>query len=400
MGIETVRDIADQGWEAADATVHARESNRPSDDIGPRIGSFNLNNVKWKDDETLTVEAGTATVASEDQNVLMPVFTGDDPVCCVHLCHVPWISICCRLDRAFTNTEKHLKAEHIRWNGPPWFEGCQSGEDLKRIVKTRKLNVDEVLLELEMHCRRKLEEVETVVRGHVQGTTPEVSSSAASAIGNSPEPDIAIEEEQPQTGKLRQTDLDSEFAYSRSGDGYNVAGFGEAEYVPTIRCKGLHQIAMLLAPPGVPVPMARLDGTEDDLRILADERSKQPIADNDEMKKLWSELNCVKAELETAESEENTLIAEECRTRIDQIMTVLKTYTGIGGKPRDVNSITNRRRAKINGTLKTGYKRIRDASLGKIADHLQVAIKSEGECYTYVPTMQPLPIWQMEICKT
>ncbi|MFQ5732840.1 MAG: hypothetical protein ACE5KM_12910 [Planctomycetaceae bacterium] len=170
LGIETVYDAARANWDGISESVCVAEATASSEDSGQRCGSIRLKKVQWDADfKSLTVVSDTSNGGPDDPAL---VFSGTDLVRSATFLEVPWLTIGTRLERAYTNAEEHLKAEGIRWNGPPWFGGCRDSVELERDIATRNLKREEVLLNLEKHCRDRVEDIETVLRGAVQGTTP------------------------------------------------------------------------------------------------------------------------------------------------------------------------------------------------------------------------------------
>jgi hypothetical protein len=184
------------------------------------------------------------------------------------------------------------------------------------------------------------------------------------------------------------------WCFAPSGDGYFVAGFGESGHLSGY--KGLSDIARLIKTPGEPVPMLDLEGAGQQLK--RDRRSRQPAVDAPGLQQIAGQLKELKADLERALAEKNTVEADAARSQIEQLEASRASAMGVGGKMRDLNDLYNRLRPKIHGRLQTVYNAMREADppMKQLADHFELSISCEGGSgFVYRPVGTPPP-WRFE----
>jgi len=165
LGIETVADLARTGWKTIAESVWVRKSGSPG-----RTGSISL--AKIKRDDTGSIMPVNARHFDGGVEQGFPQFAGTDLADAVcfrdDVDCLPWQWICIKLGQAYTNAERHLKAEQIRWNGPPLFNHHGSGRELLADIETRQLDPRVVLSDLEQRRWARCEEIETVERAEAQ----------------------------------------------------------------------------------------------------------------------------------------------------------------------------------------------------------------------------------------
>jgi hypothetical protein len=173
-----------------------------------------------------------------------------------------------------------------------------------------------------------------------------------------------------------------EFVFAPTGDGYFIRGFGEFGYLS--RLKGLSVIAWLIQTPGEPVSMLELIGA--DRRTKEDQRSQQHALDTEAMRGIWDKLRQLKADLERARKENNTVDADLAQNQIQELQQALKQAQGLRGKERDLNNPFNKIRPRIHNQLRAVYAAMRKANppMSRLADHFECSISSEnGNAFIY-----------------
>jgi hypothetical protein len=211
----------------------------------------------------------------------------------------------------------------------------------------------------------------------------------AKAIESEPEPGAG-------EGKRRKRGRpdSEEWRFAPSDKGYSISGFGESGHLPGY--KGLSDIARLIATPDVPVSMLELDGA--DQRLQNDRHSHQPAVDAEGKREIAERRRELKADLERAEQENNTVEADLARKQIEELDRSFTSAKGLGGKARDLNDLYNKLRPKIYGRLRDVYKAMRKATppMDKLADHFESSIGSTDKtAYVYRP-VGGSPPWQFQ----
>jgi hypothetical protein len=96
-------------------------------------------------------------------------------------------------------------------------------------------------------------------------------------------------------------------------------------------------------------------------------------------------------EIEQAEAERRYGEAQALREEKDGLLASLQANLGLGGKPRNLNALTNKLRPRIHAALQRAYAALRGASppLSKLANHFERSIRSEGTLFVYAPESPP-----------
>jgi hypothetical protein len=177
---------------------------------------------------------------------------------------------------------------------------------------------------------------------------------------------------------------DEEFVFAPSGNSYFIKGFGESGHLS--KYKGLDVIARLVRTPGKLVSMLELVGA--DHRTKADRRSTQKVLDADAKSEIKEQLGELQADLERARKENNTVEADLAEKELEELKKQLLQATGLGGKDRDLNNLSNRLRPTIHAWLKTVCAALRKANppMPLLAQHFELTISSEnGNAFVYRP---------------
>jgi hypothetical protein len=167
-----------------------------------------------------------------------------------------------------------------------------------------------------------------------------------------------------------------EWIFAPSGNGYFVAGFGESGHLSGY--KGLSDIARLIETPGKAVSMLDLEVA--DLQLRSDRRSRQPSLDMMELQEVEERLRELRADLDRAQKENNSVMADSTRAQIEQLESSLSSAKGLGRKVRDLNNHHDKLRPKIHGRLRTVYEAMQkaDPPMNRLAEHFELSISCEG----------------------
>jgi hypothetical protein len=183
-----------------------------------------------------------------------------------------------------------------------------------------------------------------------------------------------------------------EYVFVPSGKGYLIKGFGESGHLSGYI--GLDVIARLIQTPGQPVSMLELVGAGDDVK--ADKRSPQSALDLEAMKATKEKLAELRADLDRAQRENNTVEVDMIRKDIEALECQIQRDTGLGGEGRDLNNLFDKLRPRIINRLKAVYRALKEANppMAHLADHFELSISSEKGCFIYRPG--PLiPSWKI-----
>jgi hypothetical protein len=183
-----------------------------------------------------------------------------------------------------------------------------------------------------------------------------------------------------------------EWHFVPSGDGYYIAGFGESGHLSGR--KGLSDLSRLIQAPGRLVPMLELEGASQ--QVKQDRRGRQPSVDAKGLQEAGKRLRELRADLEKAQEDNNTVEADTIRAEIEQLEACLAPAKGFGGKARDLNNLFDKLRPRIHGRLRTVYEAMRKAvpPMNKLAEHFELSISCEGgSAFIYRPAGDPPP-WQ------
>jgi hypothetical protein len=182
--------------------------------------------------------------------------------------------------------------------------------------------------------------------------------------------------------------------FKRGGRVWHIGFNGRKASLP--HRAGLAHIAALLAEPHPVKPLAAtaLQGrTESDLK---DQHGAQSVVDDESMKDLREEIADVERQLE----ESGTLSEAECERLSDQLAD-LKQHRigllGIGKRTRSFDySLAEKDRKAVTTALSRAYEELRNADppMTELADHLQSAIRADGQSFAYRPP-PPIPTWTL-----
>jgi len=195
-----------------------------------------------------------------------------------------------------------------------------------------------------------------------------------------------------------------DFVFARSGDGYDIRGFGKRGHVSYL--KGLGQIAMLIRRSNESVPMIDLISLVEGEHQRADSSSLQPVLDDKAKKNIAKEVSELKVDLERAKRDNDLAAVDRLTGEINTLEQHYAASTGLGGRSRELKDKTGTHRASIHGALKRAYKALRGAKppLSKVADHFENSISSESGTFIYRP-VDAQPAWsdvrpEVAICTT
>jgi hypothetical protein len=185
-----------------------------------------------------------------------------------------------------------------------------------------------------------------------------------------------------------------EYVFAKSGDGYEIAGFGKRGHFK--KTVGFGYLEKLLTNAGEPVLMVELVGGGKDDRIAADRHSRQPALDEMAKTKCQEQLGELEDDIARAKQNNNSAEQERLEKEKLELVSWFEAATGIGGRDRDMNDPTARFRPAIHGALRRAYDVLRKAAppLSELADHLEKSISSKGATFSYAPT--PLPDWSFD----
>ncbi|HEX5586368.1 MAG TPA: AAA family ATPase [Acidimicrobiia bacterium] len=160
--------------------------------------------------------------------------------------------------------------------------------------------------------------------------------------------------------------------FRRSGDGWLVAWSGEPRTVAD--SKGMRDIAVLLAHPGVDVHVSDLTGGRAGV-----DRGTGEVLDRRAREEYRRRLADLDAELAEAESNHDRGRVEKARVERDFLVAELSAAVGLGGRPRVRGDDVERARKAVAARIKQAIDRLEsvDTRLGR---HLRHSIRTGTRC--------------------
>lgn len=169
--------------------------------------------------------------------------------------------------------------------------------------------------------------------------------------------------------------------FQPAGAVWSVAFGGIETHVPD--SKGLHDIAVLLAQPGQPVPATELAG------IAAPSRG-QPALDRQALAAYRARLRDLNDDITAAEVNHDPERATRARLERDALIAELTRSVGRGGRSRQLGDDTEKARKTVTARIHRAL-RVLDTRHPALGAHLRAALHTGTTC-SYQPT-QPID-WQ------
>ncbi len=164
-------------------------------------------------------------------------------------------------------------------------------------------------------------------------------------------------------------------AFRREGEVWTLDYEGTGARL--VELKGFHDIARLLAEPGVSIHCLELSGGPPDreprhdvLDAQARQAYRQRIAD-------------LQAELDQAEQDNDPARADPLRGELDAILEELMRATGLGGRTRALGDRAERARSTVTWRIRSAIKKI-GAAHPRLGQHLANSIRTGAFC-VYAP---------------
>jgi hypothetical protein len=162
--------------------------------------------------------------------------------------------------------------------------------------------------------------------------------------------------------------------FRREGAVWTLAYGGVQAYVP--HAKGLHDIAVLLAHPGQPVPASDLAGTVT--------RSRgEPTLDRRALAEYRARLRDLDDDIAEADSNNDPERAARARAERDALVAEITRSVGRGGRPRRLGDDTEKARKTVTIRIQRAL-RLLDSHHPALASHLREAIRTGTTC-SYQP---------------
>lgn len=162
----------------------------------------------------------------------------------------------------------------------------------------------------------------------------------------------------------------------RVGDMWEASYRGQVAYLRD--AKGLHDLAALLANPGVDLPALRLAGTElSDSRLTA---RNDPILDRTALTAYRQRLADLDAELAAARADADLASQRRATDEREQLLGELRRATRPDGTSRAISTTSaERARKAVTARLRDAIRRITDA-LPELGIHLDRSIRTGTAC--------------------
>jgi predicted ATPase len=170
--------------------------------------------------------------------------------------------------------------------------------------------------------------------------------------------------------------------FRRDGAVWAVAYGGIQAHVP--HAKGLHDIAVLLAHPGQPIPASDLAGT------ITRSRG-EPALDRQALAAYRARLRDLDDDIAEADSNNDPERATRARAERDALVTELTRSVGRGGRPRRLGDDTEKARKTVTIRIQRAL-HLLDSHHPALASYLREAVRTGTTC-SYQPA-QPLT-WEL-----
>ena len=167
------------------------------------------------------------------------------------------------------------------------------------------------------------------------------------------------------------------------GDVWTLAYAGTVVRLPD--AKGLHDIARLLANPGVEIPAADLIGPAARLEATL---GADPTLDPHAQAAYRQRLAELAAEIDTAEADHDPERAAGARAERDRLVQALSAAYGLGGRARRLGDAGERARKAVTARIRDSLARLNHRH-PTLAEHLRQSIHTGAVC-SYQP---PQPTW-------
>ncbi len=190
--------------------------------------------------------------------------------------------------------------------------------------------------------------------------------------------------ETTEVSQPKQKDVEK-FVFRPRGDVFEIAGFGEHGLLSNLA--GLRRLHRLVRNPGRGIKMVELVAEENSEGLHGDSHSQQPALDRHALSELNDRLSEAQADWDRAKTAGDFTQADLLQREIVEIRSIVRTSTGLGNHPRDLNNPINKLRPQISGSLNTAYKKLRicNPPLQKIAEHFEQTVSSKGDTFIYDP---------------
>ena len=153
---------------------------------------------------------------------------------------------------------------------------------------------------------------------------------------------------------------------------------------------GVHQLARLLAAPGVELTALELAGRTD-APIAAD---LGPGLDARAKREYRRRLLALQAEIDDAEGTGDPVRSERAHVEMDALLRELKRAVGLGGRDRPTGSDAERARINVVRSLRRAIAAI-GVQAPLLGAHLEASVRTGGHCL-YLPDPSAALAWRVE----
>lgn len=144
-----------------------------------------------------------------------------------------------------------------------------------------------------------------------------------------------------------------------------------------VEVKGFHDLARLLAAPGVPVHSLELVGAPPETR------SRHEVLDEEARRSYQRRIQDLQEDLERAEVDHDLARNEVLRQELDAVLEELSRAAGLRGRSRELGSAAERARSAVTWRIRSAIKKIR-AAHPRLGQHLANSIRTGTFC-VYAP---------------
>jgi len=163
--------------------------------------------------------------------------------------------------------------------------------------------------------------------------------------------------------------------FRRDGELWTMTFEGQIVRLPD--AKGFHDLARLLARPGVEIHCLEIADRP------AESAGEDRVLDDRAQREIRSRARELQQEVDEADAAHDLGRAERAREELEQIVALLSGALGLGGKARGLGSPVERARSSVTWRIRSAIKRIQSVH-PRLGRHLQNAVRTGTFC-AYLP---------------
>jgi hypothetical protein len=186
--------------------------------------------------------------------------------------------------------------------------------------------------------------------------------------------------------------VDHPYLFERDGNIWRLRFGGRGGSLTN--SKGLRCTVRLLEKPNQPIDALDLEGVE--ASRIPRQQADDAVLTEETKAKFKEELAAIRAEKDAAGNSGNDLEYERLEKAENALLKQLKAAVGMTGRSRKLRAgnAAVASHDRVEKAIKAARKKIAQAGMPELADHLETSIKAEGVSFAYRPG-SPAPDWKI-----